>query len=107
MLLSGTVRRAGGPRILFLLLCIIASCDVTIRQDQQPPAPTISIVLQRHRENLMAIPGVTGVGEGRLKNKPCILVLLSKSTPEIEKRIPAHIEGFPVAIEVVGDVRAH
>jgi hypothetical protein len=56
----------------------------------------------------MAIPGVVGTGEGAsggAGGAPVILVLVSRRTPEVDSRVPKRLEGYPVEIRVVGDVR--
>jgi len=63
-------------------------------------------VMDAHVNELTAIPGVVGVAVGALENgKPCIQVLVVKKMPEHDKRIPKEIEGFPVVIEVAGEIR--
>jgi len=64
-------------------------------------------VMDAHVNELMAIPGVVGVAVGALDDgKPCIKVLVAKRTSEHRKRIPKEIEGYPVVIEVTGEIRA-
>jgi hypothetical protein len=53
----------------------------------------------------MAIPGVIGTGEGKSRGAPVILVLVTRRTPEIDSRVPRRLEGYPVLVRVVGDVR--
>jgi hypothetical protein len=55
----------------------------------------------------MSIPGVVGVGQGLCDNNPCIKVYIIKRTPELDKRIPALLEGYEVSIEITGEIRAH
>ncbi len=67
-------------------------------------------VLKSHTPQLMAIPGVVGTGEGvsgdgASGGGPAILVLVSHRTPEIDARVPKRLEGYPVEIRVVGEVR--
>jgi len=66
----------------------------------------IGEVLQAHSPELMAIPGVVGTGEGELRGEPAILVLVARRTPEIDSRVPKRLEGYPVDVRVVGEVRA-
>ena len=66
----------------------------------------IKEVLSRHIDGLMEMPGVTGVAEGKLGEKPCITVFLSANTPEIVGRIPSHIEGYPVQVVGGGEFKA-
>jgi len=66
-------------------------------------------VLKSHTPELMSIDGVVGTGEGKLGDRPggrpAILVLVARRTPEIDARVPKEIEGYPVEIRVVGEVR--
>lgn len=54
----------------------------------------------------MSIPGVVGVGEGRLRGVPSIKVMVSKKTEVLARRIPGEIEGHPVEVEETGEIRA-
>jgi 1-acyl-sn-glycerol-3-phosphate acyltransferase len=73
-----------------------------IRFQDQPVAQ----VLARHTERLLAIPGVTGTAEGRSGGRACILVLVAQMSPELERVIPAELEGIPVEIRETGPIRA-
>jgi|SRR5438477_4652944 len=68
-------------------------------------AKPISEVLRTHSPELMAIPGVVGTGEGELRGESAVLVLVARRTPEIDARVPKSLEGYPVDIRVVGEVR--
>lgn len=65
---------------------------------------TIQAVLERHKDELMAIPGVVGLAEGRCNGRPCIKVYVTKK-PEMAGKIPARLEGFPVRVEATGEFR--
>jgi hypothetical protein len=65
----------------------------------------ILVVLERHKNQLMAIPGVVGVAEGRCNGKPCIKVYVIEKTPETAGKIPSRIEGFPVSVEETGEFK--
>jgi hypothetical protein len=65
----------------------------------------IEEVLQAHTAHLMSIEGVVGTGLGAVEGEPCILVLVSEETPALKAAIPASIEGYPVRIQEVGDVK--
>jgi hypothetical protein len=54
----------------------------------------------------MRIPGVVGTGEGEIRGQPAVLVLVSRRTPEVNRRVPKRLEGYPVEVRVVGDVKA-
>ena len=67
---------------------------------------TFQEVLQEHSRQLMAINGVVGTGQGVCGGKPCIIVFVVKNTPEIKKKIPEILQGYPVMIEETGPIRA-
>jgi hypothetical protein len=75
---------------------------------QQNIRPTIDQIREKHELELMAIPGVTGVGIGQDPRKPgrVIKVYVERTTPELMKKIPKEIEGYPVALEQTGEFRA-
>jgi hypothetical protein len=57
-------------------------------------------------ERVMALPGVVGTARGRRRGKPCLLVFLSRRTAALVRRIPGHVQGYPVVVEETGDLRA-
>ena len=66
----------------------------------------ITSVMNDHVNELMAIPGVTGVAISELEDKtPCILVMIVEESPEVRKQIPERIEGHPVKVTVSGEIR--
>ena len=69
------------------------------------PEKTVDTVLQEHNASLMAVPGVVGTAEGRCDGKPCIKVYVREKTPEILKKIPPQLEGYPVTIQETGVIR--
>ncbi len=72
-----------------------------------PPAARLSEVLARHTPALMKTPGVVGTAESRLTDgRPCVLVLVAKLTPELKRALPRELEGWPVKIDVTGEIRA-
>lgn len=72
-----------------------------------PPSRPLTEVLAAHTPGLMALPGVVGTAESRTADgKPCILVMLAKSSPELRSKLPRELEGWPVRIEVTGEFRA-
>ena len=66
----------------------------------------INAVLAAHEKELMAVPGVVGVYVGFLDDgkSPCLKIMLARPTPE-SRQIPAQIDGFPVRLEVTGEIR--
>ena len=68
------------------------------------PKP-IKEVLKEHTGELMSVPGVVGTAQGRCDRKPCIKVFVIQKTPELDKKIPATLDGYPVSIEETGEFR--
>ncbi|MCB0260542.1 MAG: hypothetical protein KDH97_07505 [Calditrichaeota bacterium] len=54
----------------------------------------------------MQIPGVVGVAQGLLNEKPCIIVYVVEKTSEINQKIPRQLSNFPVDIIESGEIRA-
>jgi hypothetical protein len=68
---------------------------------------TIEDTLEQHQERLMSIPGVVGVGIGERAGRPVMLVMTDRPVAELrESDLPATLEGFPVEVEVVGEIHA-
>ena len=62
--------------------------------------------LKKHTPSLMSLTGVVGTGQGLRDGSPCITVFVIRKTPELERKIPRELEGFPVKIEDTGRVDA-
>jgi len=67
---------------------------------------TIDEVLREHTDSLMSIPGVVGTAQGQHAGEPCIRVLVIRKTPQLTKKIPSAIEGYAVAVQETGRIRA-
>ena len=67
---------------------------------------TAQEVLKENTDRWMAIPGVVGTGIGEYKGQPCIKLLVIEQGEQVKKRIPSQVEGFPVIVEVTGEIRA-
>jgi hypothetical protein len=67
----------------------------------------INAVLRSHDRELLAITGVVGVyaGTGDDGKTPCLKVMVVAKTAELERAIPKSLEGFPVLIEVTGEIK--
>ncbi len=63
-------------------------------------------VLKRYTDELMAVPGVVGIAEGKSHGKPCIRVFVVDSHSEALKHLPENIEGYLLHIEESGEFRA-
>ena len=71
------------------------------------PKRDINAVLAAHDRELLAIPGVVGVYVGVLNDgrTPCLKVMLAENNHETERKIPQMLDGYPVVIEVTGEIR--
>jgi hypothetical protein len=98
-------------RIIASLIVLIGltSCSHRLgsekRQDSRTAAMTIEQALNHHTERLMSIPGVVGTAIGECNGRPCIMILVEKKTPDLMKKIPSTLEGFPVVVEETGVIR--
>ena len=79
--------------------------DMHEKGNQMASKP-IAEVLKEHTKSLMTVPGVVGTGQGLCEGKPCIKVFVIEKTPELENRIPDILDGYPVAIEETGPIKA-
>jgi hypothetical protein len=71
------------------------------------PMPTIHEVKARHEGELLALEGVVSVGIGRDASGQAVIVVgVESSAPEIQSRLPRQLEGYSVAVEPTGGVRA-
>ena len=57
-------------------------------------------------EALLSKPGVVGVADGDCDGQPCIRVLVREEDRELLKAIPPTYLGYPVVVEVSGEVWA-
>jgi hypothetical protein len=101
-----------GPVVILSVLLVLSSASCRRAETVEPqkvdamPKKTIEQVQQEHTAAWMAIPGVIGTAIGERKGKPCILVLTASSTEQVKKQIPATVDGYPVIVQYVGDIRA-
>jgi hypothetical protein len=66
----------------------------------------IDDALPIHSDRLMSIPGVVGLYQGLDANEwICPKVMVGERTAELGKRSPRLIEGYPVIIEEMGELR--
>ncbi len=70
------------------------------------PTKPIEEVLKAHTDSLMSIPGVVGTAQSLCGGKDCIQIYVVTMTPELEKRIPRRLEGYPVEVQVTGEFKA-
>ncbi|HEY3191979.1 MAG TPA: hypothetical protein VGJ61_04280 [Solirubrobacterales bacterium] len=63
-------------------------------------------VLDQHADSLLGIAGVVGVAVGRLDDAPCLKVYLARDDPELRRRLPDELGGYPVVAEESGEFHA-
>jgi hypothetical protein len=69
------------------------------------PQREINDVMDAHVQELMEIPGVTGVAVGETdEGVPCILILILEDSDEIKSKLPKELEGHPVRTMVTGEI---
>jgi hypothetical protein len=76
------------------------------RQEAAVSKKSIEAVQNEHTDELMSVPGVVGTAIGNCDGKPCIKIMVNKKTPELLKKIPSTLEGYPVKIDETGEFRA-
>jgi hypothetical protein len=76
------------------------------QNNSSSPKRDINAVLAAHEKELLAIPGVVGVYVGILEDRRtvCLKVMLARKTPQ-SRKIPRMLEGYPVIVEVTGEIR--
>jgi hypothetical protein len=98
-----------------VLVLALASGAVDCRRTRTPDGEReeamtrrpIEEVLEDQTPALMALPGVTGTYQGALEDgRPCIKVMVTAPSPDLEARIPRELDGYPVLLEVTGEIRA-
>ena len=95
--------------IFVLIACATAACRPHVPRGRVQPMPErpIADVLASHTPEIMALPGVVGTCQGaRPDGAPAIVVMLARPDAGLERRIPRALEGWPVVIEVTGEIRA-
>ena len=68
-------------------------------------ASTIEEAQQHLTDSVMSLAGVTGIMIGECDGTPCIKVLVVRHTDDLAEKIPDEFEGYPVELEVTGEIR--
>src|SRR5438874_3982119 len=91
------------------VLIVLSSIVVYSQNMENSPQPKrdINAVLAAHDKELLAIPDVVGVYVGVLEDgrTACLKVMLARKNPETERKIPNLVEGYPVVVELTGEIR--
>jgi hypothetical protein len=68
---------------------------------------SITDVKSKHESRILRMPGVVSVGIGRDENgNLAIIVGLSHANPETASRLPDQLDGYPLDVRVVGQIKA-
>ncbi len=71
---------------------------------------SIEAVKEKHKEQLMWLPNVTGVGIGKKAGKAVIKVFVTHKVPKSDLRpqeiVPKSLEGYETEVEEIGDITA-
>jgi hypothetical protein len=78
----------------------------TVREEVGMARVPLADVLARHTQDLLAVPGVNGTGEGQESGEPVLIVFVVEDTPELRATLPRTIEGYRVVLRATGTVRA-
>ena len=81
--------------------------EIMAQEKSATPRRDINDVLRAHDKELLALPGVVGVYVAMLDDgkTPCLKVMLAQKSAEAERAIPKTLEGYPVVVEVTGEIR--
>lgn len=66
---------------------------------------TITTVFEEHRDHIMSLPGVVGMGVGDCSGSPCIRVFVTEKTDAVLSRIPEDLDGYKVEVVESGEFR--
>jgi hypothetical protein len=68
---------------------------------------TIEAAKAKHVDELMALPNVVSVGLGLGDDgDPAIVIGLVRAVEEDDPELPTSLEGHPVVVRVIGEIRA-
>ncbi len=93
---------------IIAFIAILAGC-IKKRDGQtesEMKGRSIEQVFDSHRDTLLSIPGVIGAGIAKLDDKPSIMVMVIKKTPDMDKQIPRELDGYSVIIQETGPFKA-
>lgn len=68
----------------------------------RPPEEVVTEISER----LLLMPNVVGVGVGEKDKYPIIRVMVEEDPDGVRKSLPTSIEGYPIIVEKVGEIRA-
>ena len=92
--------------VIVIALALTYCSDELQKEENSMNKKSIEEVMNSHSDEIMAMKGVAGIYIGQLENgKPCIVVMIIRKSEELNKKIPKTLEGYPVKIEVSGEIK--
>jgi len=89
-----------------MVIILLVLPAIAMSGDNKMPN-SIKDVKTKHEERLLQLPGVVSVGIGQDENgNPAIIVGIERTVPETDSKLPTLLEGYPVAIQIVGRIKA-
>jgi hypothetical protein len=90
-----------------MLILFLAVFPMIAWPNETPSRRDINAVLRSHDQELLKLPGVVGVCVALLPDNktPCLKVLLSQSNSKTQQALPKLLEGYPVVVEITGEIR--
>lgn len=77
-----------------------------VGSDASTPTVTAAQAIALHSDSIMAIPGVTGLYEGRSQSGETVIrIMLARRSAETERKLPRKLEGYRVEIEESGPIQ--
>jgi hypothetical protein len=101
------IGRGRGRAVAVVFLAGVMACASAQSGGSTVATKSIDQVLAAHTDSLMALPGVVGTAIGLYEGERCIKVLVVDSGSGAIKKIPDHLEGYRVVVEVTGTIRPH
>ena len=93
--------------IVIIFLAAITACESprNTEEEQSRSVRSIYDVQNEFSEVVMSLPGVVGTAIGLTETgQEAILVFLAEDIAETRKKIPESVEGYPVIIQVTGEL---
>lgn len=106
---EGAMKRSSVIAVCMLAILIPAlpGCRTSTKtESKNVHQRNINDVLKDNTKQIMSLPGVVGLYVGQQDDgKPCIKVMVKEKTKHLEQSIPSSLEGYPVLIDVTGEIR--
>ena len=106
---AATRRRAASAASGLVVLAVMLSACGGEPADPTPApsdAQPIDQLLAAHTDEMLAIPGIVGLGIGECAGAPCIRVFAETEAASLDEQIPSELDGYPVEVDVTGPIVA-